>query len=138
MGKTNDILDNILSWANNETNANNQFEAGIEYAKKIILAMAEKKNLDYTTCEHCNQIIIIENGKINCPFCNNNELETNIPTGMQFLTYVLEDDSTEFGGTSFDGQTLNDFLSEIGMTPDAPMNEINESLIECGIKPIKY
>jgi hypothetical protein len=138
MGKTNDILDNILSWANNETNANNQFEAGIEYAKKIILAMAEKKNLDYDTCEHCNQIIIIENGKINCPFCNNNELETNIPTGMQFLTYVLEDDSTEFGGTSFDGQTLNDFLSEIGMTPDAPMNEINESLIECGIKPIKY
>jgi hypothetical protein len=133
MGKTNDILDNILSWANNETNANNQFEAGIEYAKKIILAMAEKKNLDYDTCEHCNQIIIIENGKINCPFCN-----TNIPTGMEFLTYVLKDDETEFGGISFDGQTLNDFLSEIGMSPDAPMNEINESLIECGIKPIKY
>ena len=67
-----------------------------------------------------------------------NEIETNIPTGMQFLTYVLEDDSTELGGTSFDGQTLNDFLSEVGMSPDAPMNEINESLIECGIKPIKY
>ena len=133
MGKTNDILDNILSWADNEKNAKNQFEAGIEYGKKLILAMAEKKNLDYTTCEHCNQIIIIENGEINCPFCN-----PTIPTGMEFLTYVLEDDETEFGGISFDGQTLNDFLAEVGMSPDAPMNEINESLIECGIKPIEY
>lgn len=69
---------------------------------------------------------------------NDNELETNIPTGMEFLTYVLEDDTTEFGGISYSGQTLNDFLSEVGMSPDVPMNEINESLIECGIKPIKY
>jgi len=62
----------------------------------------------------------------------------NIPTGMEFLTYVLEDDTTAVGGISFDGETLNDFLSSVGMSPDAPMNEINESLIECGIKPIKY
>jgi rubrerythrin len=69
MGKINDILNEILSWADNEKHANNQFEAGIEYAKKIILAMADKNNLDYTICEHCNQIIIIENGKTNCPYC---------------------------------------------------------------------
>ena len=62
----------------------------------------------------------------------------NIPTGMEYLTYVLEDDTTAVGGISFDGETLNDFLSSVGMSPDAPMNEINESLIECGIKPIKY
>ena len=64
--------------------------------------------------------------------------QCEIPTGMEFLTYVLEDDTTEFGGISYSVQTLNDFLSEVGMSPDVPMNEINESLIECGIKPIKY
>lgn len=64
--------------------------------------------------------------------------QCEISTGMEFLTYVLEDDTTEFGGTSFDGETLNDFLSSVGMSPDAPMDEINESLIECGIKPIEY
>ena len=73
--------------------------------------------------------------KKNCPYFNDNK---NIPTGMEYLTYVLEDDNTEFGGISYSGQTLNDFLSEVGMSPDVPMNEINESLIECGIKPIEY
>lgn len=89
MENTNNILDNILSWANNENKVNNKFEAGIEYAKRIILAIAEKKNLDYTIREIDNQIFVVENGNIICPFCNDNELDTNKPTGMEFVEYCL-------------------------------------------------
>lgn len=52
------------------------------------------------------------------------------------LNTVLEDDSTANGGVSFKGETLKNFLDETGISYSASMEEINNALIECGIKPI--
>lgn len=53
------------------------------------------------------------------------------------LDIVLVDDDTETGGTSFCGETLKDFLDEVGMNYDTPLPVINKALRECGIEPIK-
>src|SRR5699024_9956390 len=52
------------------------------------------------------------------------------------LNTVLEDDNTANGGVSFKGETLRNFLDETGIDYNASMEEINNALIECGIKPI--
>src|SRR5699024_7418056 len=51
------------------------------------------------------------------------------------LNTVLEDDNTANGGVSFKGETLKNFLDETGISYSASMEEINNALIECGIKP---
>jgi hypothetical protein len=50
---------------------------------------------------------------------------------------VLEDDETGTGGTSYVGETLNNFLCEIGVWNDLNMHAVNNLLKENGIKPIK-
>ena len=52
------------------------------------------------------------------------------------LNTVLKDDNTTNGGVSFKGETLRNFLDETGISYNASMKEINNALIECGIKPI--
>src|SRR5699024_8475762 len=52
------------------------------------------------------------------------------------LNTVLEDDNTANGGVSFKGETLRNFLDETGIDYNASMEEINNALVECGIKPI--
>lgn len=61
----------------------------------------------------------------------------------KLLNTVLEDDTTSSGGTSFVGETLADFLSEVGKEEEIPytfsdqwLKDVNEMLIECGIKPL--
>lgn len=61
----------------------------------------------------------------------------------KLLNTVLEDDATNRGGTSFVGETLADFLSEVGKEEEIPytfsdqwLKDVNEMLIECGIKPL--
>lgn len=54
------------------------------------------------------------------------------------LKDVLKDDETEYGGTAFDGETLEHFLTEYynegcGLIT---MEIANEALKECGIRPI--
>lgn len=54
-----------------------------------------------------------------------------------YLDIVLEDDNTPFGGTAFEGETVEDFIRSFGTelhncTPD----ELDAALIECGIKPV--
>src|SRR5699024_10047129 len=53
------------------------------------------------------------------------------------LNTVLEDDNTTNGGVSFKGETLKNFLDETGIDYNASMEEINNALVECGIKPNK-
>lgn len=58
----------------------------------------------------------------------------------QFEAYMdieLEDDGTEYGGIEFAGETLRDFLTGLDES-DRPVDvkELNELLVECGIKPI--
>lgn len=49
--------------------------------------------------------------------------------------YKLQDNHDETGGTSFAGETLQDFLEETGME-DASIEEINKALLSCGIAPV--
>ena len=53
-----------------------------------------------------------------------------------FLDYKLKDDNTEFGGISYIGETLEDFIAEVGISETCSINDINKALKECGIEPI--
>ncbi len=56
----------------------------------------------------------------------------------KYLNVKLEDDFTNpFGGVSFDGQTLGDFLEEVGAERETNMDKVNDMLKTCGISPIK-
>lgn len=49
----------------------------------------------------------------------------------------LEDDDTSTGGTSFQGETLEDFLEELDYCQTIrTIKDVNKALIECGIKPV--
>lgn len=48
----------------------------------------------------------------------------------------LEDDETDFGGISFIGETLLDFMLSIPMPLTSTKEEIDKALKECGIKPL--
>lgn len=50
---------------------------------------------------------------------------------------VLFDDSTGYGGISYDGETLGNFVSECEISEDISVRELNEKLKNCGIKPLK-
>lgn len=58
------------------------------------------------------------------------------------FNYVLEDDSQEHGGVSYNGQTLYELAQECGerrffdLINDGKIKEINKELKECGIMPI--
>lgn len=54
-----------------------------------------------------------------------------------YLDYELQDDDTPEGGISFEGYTLLDFLQELGDEEILTLEEVNEALIENGIKPIE-
>lgn len=54
------------------------------------------------------------------------------------LNEVLEDDNTEYGGTSFNGETVADFMEDVGLTQEQSVKELNKVLKECGIKEINY
>lgn len=50
-----------------------------------------------------------------------------------FLDYELKDDNTEFGGISYIGETLGDFIAEVEV---CDIDNINIILKECGIEPV--
>ena len=54
----------------------------------------------------------------------------------ELLNYVLEDDSTPYGGVSHQGETLKEFLDEVGLIHDLCIEDINLALKSCGIKQI--
>lgn len=62
----------------------------------------------------------------------------------KYLDYVLQDDETNVGGTSYRGETLREFLEDAYDLWDSTgiehldMDEVNEMLRCCGIKPIPY
>lgn len=54
-----------------------------------------------------------------------------------YLTTVLEDDNTPQGGISYQGETLEEFLTEVGINyKDITLTEVNQLLQENGIKPV--
>lgn len=48
----------------------------------------------------------------------------------------LFDDDSETGGISYGGETLGNFVGECGISEDISIEELNEELKDCGIKPI--
>ena len=54
----------------------------------------------------------------------------------KLLNTKLEDDTTPYGGVSFSGETLKDFLDEAEINYSTSLEEINKALNECGIKQI--
>lgn len=55
-----------------------------------------------------------------------------------YMDYVLEDDDTPFGGVGYLGETVEDFLLSVGSNGNiATVEQLNEMLVECGIKPIR-
>lgn len=59
-------------------------------------------------------------------------------TAEDYKDYILVDDGTENGGVSFVGETLSDFMEDVEMPMDTPMDEVNETLCVCGICPIDF
>lgn len=56
----------------------------------------------------------------------------------KYLDYELEDGETAVGGIGFIGETVRDFLEvDEGEIEDITLEQLNEALIMCGIKPIK-
>lgn len=54
----------------------------------------------------------------------------------EFLDYELQDDNTEFGGISYVGETLKDFIADVELNENDSIEYVNSVLRECGIKPI--
>lgn len=55
-----------------------------------------------------------------------------------FLDYKLKDDNTEFGGISYIGETLGDFIAEVEISDIDDIDNVNKALKVCGIEPIKF
>lgn len=53
---------------------------------------------------------------------------------MERLNQVLEDDATPFGGVARQGETLGEFLEEVGIPKCADLPTVNKALKECGIR----
>lgn len=58
------------------------------------------------------------------------------PLATTMRNVLLEDDETDFGGISFIGETLLDFMLSIPMPLTSTKEEIDKALKECGIKPL--
>ena len=52
------------------------------------------------------------------------------------LDQELVDDDTLEGGIAHAGETLREFLDEVGLSYNTPVEKINKALVECGIEPI--
>lgn len=53
------------------------------------------------------------------------------------LGFVLQDDSTGFGGAAFDGETVEDFIETTLLSKNNSVEDLNEKLVSYGILPIE-
>ena len=59
-------------------------------------------------------------------------------TAAKFLDVIIEDNQTDYGGTSKHNETLHSFLDDVGFDENTDMEEVNEALTSCGCEPIPY
>ena len=57
-------------------------------------------------------------------------------TKKEAKNYILKDDDTELGGTARFGETLAEFMESAQIPYTASIEDIDNALIECGIKPV--
>lgn len=55
----------------------------------------------------------------------------------KILEQKLEDNGSPYGGISFAGETVKDFIEEAGLSEDITLAELNGKLNACGIKTLK-
>ncbi len=66
-----------------------------------------------------------------------NATKPNKPNKVRnYLNYELEDDDTETGGVSFNGETVADFIGDADISEDDDLDKLNKALVSCGIRPI--
>lgn len=65
------------------------------------------------------------------------EKELEITKSINY-NQILEDDlNNENGGISYEGETLKDFMEEVGLPlRETGLSDINKALKECGIKEV--
>lgn len=61
-----------------------------------------------------------------------------VKRAKDFLDYELKDGKGEFGGISYIGETLADFIGEVGLNKNVAMRHVNSALKQCGIEPVLY
>lgn len=54
------------------------------------------------------------------------------------LNTVLKDDAKSTGGKSHANETVSEFMDEAGLHQDSPLDELNDALAFCGVKPLIY
>lgn len=107
-------------------------------------AMADNWNRENNVTEddiksfYNEDVLIHEDGHIVKKFADVFQDDTKIKRAKDFLDYELQDDETNFGGISYVGETLKDFIAEVGLNENTAMRYVNASLKQCGIKPIQY
>ena len=57
---------------------------------------------------------------------------------IDFNQELYDDPTISEGGISYQGETLEHFMDDVGLTKETPLDEINKTLQECGIQPIDY
>jgi len=74
-----------------------------------------------------------------------NTLHTECYIGSVYAKTILHDDDKPTGGTSYNGETLADFIDEDGDSNKFrgengryDLEKINQALYDCGIVPLKY
>ena len=55
---------------------------------------------------------------------------------LELLDVQLEDDESSYGGVSFNGETLRDFMRECNIPYNITLEELNKILFENGIKQL--
>lgn len=56
---------------------------------------------------------------------------------LELLDVELEDDESPYGGTSFMGETLRDFMHELDIPYNISLEDLNKELKDYGIKSLK-
>lgn len=56
---------------------------------------------------------------------------------LELLDVELEDDESLYGGVSFAGETLRDFMLGLNIPFNISLEDLNRELQDCGIKPLK-
>ena len=56
---------------------------------------------------------------------------------LELLDVELEDDESLYGGVSFMGETLRDFMHSCNIPYNISLEDLNKELKDCGIKPLQ-
>lgn len=71
--------------------------------------------------------------------CEGRKTKREVKRAKDFLHCELQDDNkSEYGGIGHVGETLEEFIAEVGLSADTAMRHVNVALKQCGIEPIPY